>query len=539
MNDAGAGALEDKAPRHSFNGGLTLDERRGQLVVLGLILLAFALRVAGLEFQSLWRDEVDAIRFASRPILDLLGMFTSPAENGPLFFLLLRPWLRLAGQSEFALRYFSVLLGVLTVPLIYRLARRLFPSLSGVALIAALLAVTSPYLVWYSQEGKMYALVVALILFSMERYLAALEKGGLSRWLVYVAATALALYVHVVAVLIIPVQVVVFFLQERRDREARWRPWLASLAALTLPYLPLLAWQLPLVLKPAQTGFRSVALPEMLLSLWGSYSFGVAQDASPWIGAAFVAALFAAGLLRPADRPRRVSLGVLVCWLFLPVILLFLVTLVRPLYTARYLIFILPAYLILLAVGVVAIGRRTLLLAGALLFVLLAVNGWGLWLQSRTEIKADFRSATEYVVRKAGPDDLILFQIPYGRYSFDYYVQQMAVRQTVGQQPGWDLALGDDAGYRAYIPLLARGGGLAYQWAEGLYTNLGMSATEADRRMVEMTGGSSVVWLLASESAMWDERALVEDWLDGHGNLTDAVHYVRVSVYRYELPEHR
>ena len=50
-------------------------------------------------------------------------------------------------------------------------------------------------------------------------------------------------------------------------------------------------------------------------------------------------------------------------------------------YTARYLIFVLPAYLLLLAGGVVAIGARSRLLGGLLLIGLLAVNGWGLWLQ--------------------------------------------------------------------------------------------------------------------------------------------------------------
>ncbi len=539
MNDTGAGALASKAPRRFIDGDFTLDKRKLPWVVLGLALLAFALRVIGLEFQSLWRDEVDAIRFASRPMLDLLGTLTAPAENGPLFYLLLRWWLRLAGQSEFGLRFFSVFFGVLTIPLIYNLARRLFPSLPGVALVAALLASTSPYLVWYSQEGKMYALVVTLILVSMDRYLAALEDGGWFRWLAYLVATALALYVHVLAALMIPVQVVVFFLQERGVRKARWRPWLVSLLIMALPYLPLLAWQVPLMLTPAQTGFRFVALHEMLLSLWGSYSFGIAQNAGLWIGVGFVGALVGSFQLWPLDKRGRVSLGALACWLFLPVLLLFLITLVRPLYTARYLVFVLPAYLLLLAAGVVAIGRRTHLLAGVLLIALLAVSGRGLWLQSRSQIKADFRSATAYVLNNAGPDDLLLFQIPYGRYSFDYYVQRLAMPQTVRHQTDGNLALHGGAAHRAYIPLLAGRAGSAYQWAEGLYTNAGMSESEADRRMAEMAGRSPVVWLLSSESAMWDERGLVEGWLDQHGDLTDTVHYVRVSVYRYELAQNQ
>ena len=112
----------------------------------GVVILAFALRVAGLDFQSLWRDEVDAVRFATRAWDQVFGMFLEPGQNGPLYYLMLRPWLHIAGESEYALRFFSVVFGTLAVGLVYRLARRLFPSLPFLALVAALLTATSPYL---------------------------------------------------------------------------------------------------------------------------------------------------------------------------------------------------------------------------------------------------------------------------------------------------------------------------------------------------------------------------------------------------------
>ena len=148
------------------------DRRRTLFMLLGLTGLAFALRVIQLDGQSLWRDEVDAIRFATQPLPDLLAMFRKPGENGPLFFLGLRPWLAVAGQSEFALRFPSALAGTLAVPTLYVLVRRLtagFGRTAGrgrvstaIALVAALLMATAPYLVWYGQEAKMYALLSAL-----------------------------------------------------------------------------------------------------------------------------------------------------------------------------------------------------------------------------------------------------------------------------------------------------------------------------------------------------------------------------------------
>src|SRR5688572_29223892 len=63
-----------------------------RLYLLCLILAAFAWRVHGLTHQSLWRDEVDAIYFALRELPTTLAMFVQAAQNGPLYYLALRPW---------------------------------------------------------------------------------------------------------------------------------------------------------------------------------------------------------------------------------------------------------------------------------------------------------------------------------------------------------------------------------------------------------------------------------------------------------------
>ena len=54
--------------------------------------VAFLLRIINLDTQSLWRDEVDAIRFSSWAMRDILLGLIQKGHNGPLFFSLLRPW---------------------------------------------------------------------------------------------------------------------------------------------------------------------------------------------------------------------------------------------------------------------------------------------------------------------------------------------------------------------------------------------------------------------------------------------------------------
>ena len=508
-----------------------MKEDKHRWLLLGLIGLAFALRMIGLDSQSLWRDEIDAIRFATLSLGDLFQIFVAPGQNGPLYYLVLRPWLAVAGQSEFSLRFFSAAFGTLAVPLVHRLGRRLFPSLPLLALLAALLTATSPYLVWYGQEGKMYALVVVLVLLSMDCYLVSLERGGWHRWLLYVVVTSAAFYTHLIAAFMIPLQMIIFFLVPGGTRKARWRPWLLSMAALTLPYLPLLRWQLPMLLGSASTGYQFVALPAMLFSLLSNYSLGVLQRPTVWTLALFVAPVMAAGLLWKDRNARLNALGVLGVWLLVPVLGFFLITLLRPMYTARYLIFVLPAFLLLLAAGLVAIWRHSRLVAGLWLAVLLVANAWGIWLQARTPVKADFRAATDYLAKRMAPGDLILFEIPYGRYSFEYYYQRRP--QFAGPSPDLQPGVGR---FHVYLPFVAAVRGQPYRWAEGLYTNGGMHPDEASRLMDRLTAGSPVVWLVATEVPLWDERGLVQAWLEEHATLTDAADFVRVSVFRYELP---
>jgi hypothetical protein len=128
------------------------------------------------------------------------------------------------------------------------------------------------------------------------------------------------------------------------------------------------------------------------------------------------------------------------------------------------------------------------------------------------------------------PSDLLLFQIPYGRHSFDYYYEN--TRLSSQPEPAMPTKGGD---FLLFLPLVSGGRGKAYLWAEGLYTNGGMSPEGVDRGMSGLAAGHGVVWLIATEVPLWDERGLVQAWLAEHGTLTDEAQFVGVTVMRYEL----
>ena len=475
---------------------------RSSLLILGLTWLAFVLRVYHLTYQSLWRDEVDTLRFATRTLPALLTTFRKPGENGPLFFLAMRPWLKIAGHSEFALRFPSALAGALAVPIVYVLVRRLAGSRP--ALVTALLAATAPYLVWYGQEAKMYALLTVLVPLSLWLTVEAAQRGGWWRWGLLYIVTSLGFYTHVLAVLVVPLQVLWLLILPTDHRPARrWLTTTGYLAVLVLPYLPLVWWEAKLWLSPTfETGHPFVPLPDILTVLAVAFSRGVLPVGTPLTLLPVMAALLAGIGLWAGDHGQMTTwrvVALLLTWLLLPPMGIYGISLGMPIFADRYLIWVMPAFLALIAMGVVALTRVWRPLGMITLGAILALNLVGVWQQAQRPVKADFRSAAHFVMAHQQAGDLLIFQIPYNRFTFRYY------------------------------------DGDKFNWMDGPYTNGGMSETELASQMSQGTAQAKAAWLIASEVPMWDQRGLTQAWLAAHGTVTDRAQFTRVSVTRYKL----
>ncbi|HHS97889.1 MAG TPA: phospholipid carrier-dependent glycosyltransferase [Chloroflexi bacterium] len=513
--------------------------------LLLLVLLAFAVRAVPLEAQSLWRDEVDALCYAFgfpqallravdpsyvpsafppcacpptpvasvRPDQPLSGRLVGVLRgmirnNGPLYYFLLRGWIALGGTSVSALRFFSLWFGVLAVPLVYVLGTRLVRRETGTA--AAMLIALSPYLVWYSQEVKMYSLVTALALLAVYALRRAVEEGRARWWATVVAATTMAFYLHIWCALLVPLYVFLLLLWRPRGRR-RWLGAVVTLALLTLPYIPLAAWEIRYALVPRETGFPHHTLGQMAGILWTGWTTGIRA----WGGllgtlpGGLAALLGVTALLvgrRGRARGGQVLLGLL-GWMAVPLLGIWAVSLRQPLFTDRYLIWAAPALYLLCGAGIDFLWRWGRGAAFPLALAVLLVFGGNLWVQSALPTKADLRAAAAFVEERYEAGDLLIFQIPHIRYTFDYYF-----------------------------------GPPTYGWADGLYTNYRtpegtyqMSEAQAAQWMRSMTSGRERVWFIGSEVAMWDERNLVWRWLEAHGDRIEEGHFLWVDVYLYRL----
>src|SRR5215210_7487143 len=141
--------------------GGSLRRPRATLIALAALTgLAALLRFSTLDLQSYWFDESVTVSLVRLDLGGMLERIPASESTPPLYYLLAWLWSKPFGSNEAGLRSLSALLGTATVPLAYAAARELCSRRVG--LTVAALAAVSPVLVWYSQEARAYALVVAL-----------------------------------------------------------------------------------------------------------------------------------------------------------------------------------------------------------------------------------------------------------------------------------------------------------------------------------------------------------------------------------------
>jgi len=203
-----------------------------------LLLLAFALRVWEVGAADLTFDEVATFFVAHRSVGEMMRYVMGAArEHPPVYYVIMSLWMRLVGTSEFAVRYPSVLIGMLSVVWSFRVGRRLGPRAGW---WSAVLCAILPFSLWVGRTGRMYALVLLLALMVMESWLRWLERPGWRRWLGFVALSLIAALTHYYLVLLWPVQALLLLLLPRATRSIR-KPWLATAAGIGVVVLVFIA----------------------------------------------------------------------------------------------------------------------------------------------------------------------------------------------------------------------------------------------------------------------------------------------------------
>lgn len=543
MSDAHWGRAD--AALHAQNPTVAPADARGRgaaagrwrWLLLGCILLAYSHVVIGLGSKDFWWDESLSLQRAEegwgallRGTLLLYDGFTSQVttDQHPFFsFLLQGILLRLAGDSEFVLRYVAAMAATLLAPTSYVLARALIrrgvlPAMTDRWTV--LLAASHPFFLWYGQEARPYALWAMLAVLSTYLLAVSTEPSAHANWrrAGYGVTLAMFLTTHFYAVFLLPVHALFLLLAWPHPRR-----WLAALAAVSLLVLGSLiggyvAWVI-LIQQGGGANFPSVSLRLLIPDLLNAFSLGLSVNISQvwWLDLVFGGLLIIGVAWMVRSRASLAAGGwILPLWILTPVAGVLLINLFQPLYmNARHLSLLGGVAIIAFSAGLAVIARWQRWVALLLTLALLVGFGYSTYNYYSAEeyAKDDFTRLGDYMHGRIMPGDLVLIYPPAAWRIFYYYVDLAPV----------------DAAMAAGQPLAVHGVPL-----------LNRSFEETEATLATLSKQYRRIWVLGSNTNPYmDLEGRVETWLKenvlrlrdvtffSHSSLRAQLHLPKIPVY--------
>ncbi|MDD5111697.1 MAG: glycosyltransferase family 39 protein [Candidatus Altiarchaeota archaeon] len=362
---------------------------RAAAVAFALLLVFFAgcYRLGG---KSMWADEV-IVYFDSQEGARFMLRSLSPLHLGLIRIA------SFAGTDEVAMRFPSVVFGVVAALFTYKLAVMLYGWREG--LLSLLMLATSSLYLHYMQEARLYMLMVMLSMASLYFLYRALHDGRNIFWLGFAVSNVLNFYTSyaAAAVLLPELAYAILFYRKNRDVLAKCMAGTAAIAVLSLPGVYYaLKFMKNRVAASMQETVVSILTPETLVSSFGGSYLYEGVSYAP-ILTFLLLALFFYGLVKSNARER----GLLALYTILPVVSGFFLTSTINM-QPRYLLFVFPVYIIAVSKGLLSLSSgdaRIMAVAGIL--ILGALNTIAYY----DVEKIDWRSTASYLKSNMQPED--------------------------------------------------------------------------------------------------------------------------------------
>jgi hypothetical protein len=478
---------------------------RRKLFPISIVLLAFVLRVHRLGDQNIWWDEGYSIWAARKDIVSI-ALMEARDVHPPLYLLIFHFWIKLVGTSEFAARFLSLICGVLTIALVYKVAGKLLDRRVG--LLSSFLLSCARFHVWWSQEMRMYILATFFSLLSLYYFFKIVRDKG---WLPYVLATTAALYTLYLSALVVLIENLLLLVRTFRKQEVRILKWTLSQASVIILFAP---WLYLAITKMragvAESLFPFRLLPQLYLLL---LSTGISTHIERYLWLTTIYLFISlAGLVLLFLQKRWEASLLLSLTLLLPPIIIYLLSLPRgffycPKPEARYFLLLAPMFYMLLASSIILIWDRKRLL-GVLASTLVVITfGFALREHYRGRyIRDELQTAVRIISAYSEQDDAVLL-VSGDRYPvFLYY-------------------------YDRQFELLSRP--VVYQLPRN--SNI-VTEENVGSELGEIVARHPRIWLALVESSLQDPEGLVERWMDERYEkpLSFAFAHNKLSLYTAE-----
>lgn len=393
------------------------------------MILNFLFTSTPLKFmvQSFWRDEAFSFLLAKKNVLDLL-VLTARDANPPLYYLTLKIWMTLFGNSEVALRSLSLIFFFATIYVVFLILTETFGISVKKSYLYLLIFVANPLLHYYAFEARMYTMLAFFATLSL--YFLFQKK-----YLFFAVAAVLGLYTHYFMIFTAIPFAIYFFIH--RHTQAERRAFLWSVKHITLALIP---WILFIVLVkiPQHTGFwiqkptvgTFIDLPGLLLTgyepdLW--YLYMLLTPLSILLFGIVVYGVLRFYKSAKAHQHNKMLLTVfytLVAWSFIIPIVILAISFFIPLFLPRYIIFVTVGLLLLLIFLVEYMPPRIQPLM-FLFLIFFSVNYGALQIDKRD--KANVQKPLLEIKKMLKKGDVVYVTHEYNFHLAQYYLDEEVI----------------------------------------------------------------------------------------------------------------
>jgi hypothetical protein len=146
--------------------------------------------------NSFWLDEIFTLVNTKGTFLDALKQLSQATNHFPLYFIIIKIWYMLFGETEIVGRLFSLIFALMSIPLSMSIAKRLFNSYSLAILVGAIVTL-SPFHTYITLEARPYSFLAGLFLISLHYYLKLSEQENKATRIKFFITLLLMSYTHV------------------------------------------------------------------------------------------------------------------------------------------------------------------------------------------------------------------------------------------------------------------------------------------------------------------------------------------------------
>ena len=393
------------------------------VILASLVIFGACFRLYNLGFNSLWLDEASTLTFARLPVWDIWLETTAGEFNPPLFYWI-EHFMLVLGQSEWVLRLVPAICGILTIPAAYFLGKEFMDK--EVGLITAAAVAFSPFLVYYSQEARVYSLVMLLVVLDLVFYFRALKTNSPVTWCLVGLLSALAFWAHFYALVLLIALVLytIYYLYPViLDRLYEIIPPLMGFCTFLVWSSPLILVTLSLFTKRSATApTYGIQGPSLLLATLQQIS-----GSTIVMGILMVLCLVGFIQLLILDKNKALFIALVIIIAALSSDILSFVIPMLP----RYLIYMSVFYFLTIAVCHYSLKRLFHHRAVYILIgVFIVLNLPALVMQSTNYTKDDWRGFAGQFSNITQPGDTVIVIPGYASQPFDYYYSN-ATDQTI------------------------------------------------------------------------------------------------------------